>query len=1328
MMFFSSFLDVAICEALAKALLHSLWQVTFVSVFVAAMLRFCREARLRATWCAAGLLVVLLCLPLTFWVSCNDNTAFASTQARIAYVDTSTSVASSAEILDAALSLSADGNDSKQDESSIIATGVREVLSADGQNRQRVASRTLLQKPGTAESGPETPAVSVVSWMSRSVWLQGISLVYLVGVIGFAVRMLSGIRFSLKLRSVAMSCKDVSLSNKATELSQRLGKRMHHVVAVCAEVSGPVIVGVLRPIIVLPPAILSGMPPVQLEAVLIHEIAHLLRRDPLVLVMQRTVEAVVFFHPLVWWLSYQLSTNRELACDDAVTGIGVSPICYAESLLRVAELNRGLAAPKLLAADGSTSGGLVFRIERLMAASGNDKRPQQSSIATVVAERNQLRHRVAGFSLLQHAAGTVLLSLVIAMIAANHVVSVAANDEVPVGAKPDETETQRGTESAVQATDNLKSQVHLLASVNTNELMLVTLPHADAEGQTPTSRLVTKLSGRFGYEPIGIYRGHLIVRLEWQLAVVDMHSGEVRLLYSKPVLNAVISGKDFYFVALVDAQRAAKTPYAVIHIDLGTLQTQELCRLSAGASAMMQPYAWGSDFSLAVSPDGRMVAVTEQEKANQFEFTPKCRVVFAGPGEEVLRTDFEFNGRLRMTGAGDHGQAPRIGWSDNETLVVADNIQSVAPGGGLFIPDGGQPRRLRSVKRQKLVINDVCELPSFQSGASGLWFRRHADGRLVLSLGTLGLYEVDVPQKRIVEHRRLGPDCELQAEKLTHRGKVLATDTLSDRVFVSEDGHVAWLPTNFGPLPGAPTVKGTLRGPFPLQVHDSIRGTQEVLKQDFQRFRQQSQFPLKTFCCWISDADFQRTDVFDELAILSTSQPKPAAASPPLVPSRPPSASRSEIADCIEVGLTTDKTVYLQHEPLVLTVTVKNLTDAPIRFESKRMMHGAQPFGLDIKSARTRQRVEIFDEYLNKPQSEFLELPPGETKAVTCHVEVKEIGDQEARLRFEQWSLWAGNLKAAAKFTVKTETRPEILKAKFDRLMAHCIARSKLGFNTFSGSDFWQLGADGTPLLIDYLRNCSDGRLRAGLGRGLQTNISENTLDYIEFLLEFNLNLSPEIIAGLASKDFEILNESRAIVEMESQTVAMCLVDAAGFRVRDTSPMATRGRQLTWLAGQHERPEIRRAIVEALRNVVSDDVDRFMVQAAADSDREVATAAARYVAVRQQLSLYEWFKWAMDHPNAVSFNAANSIIAELQQQWKNDLGSLPMALSEIQDSVDQRQLWKSTLTNWVTWAGDNPRLSETYFDKEREAATRMQVIFKYWGEGGTPKPLDISDE
>ena len=67
--------------------------------------------------------------------------------------------------------------------------------------------------------------------------------------------------------------------------------------------AAPSLLGIVRPLILLPPAALSGWSVEQLEMVLLHELAHLRRWDNLVNLLQRVLESLLFFHPVVWWLS-----------------------------------------------------------------------------------------------------------------------------------------------------------------------------------------------------------------------------------------------------------------------------------------------------------------------------------------------------------------------------------------------------------------------------------------------------------------------------------------------------------------------------------------------------------------------------------------------------------------------------------------------------------------------------------------------------------------------------------------------------------------------------------------------------------------------------------------------------------------------------------------------------------------------------------------------------------------------------------------------------------------------------------------------------------------
>ena len=99
----------------------------------------------------------------------------------------------------------------------------------------------------------------------------------------------------------------------------------------------PALVGIIRPVLLLPEGIADHLPPAQLAAVLEHEVAHWRRRDNLTAAMHMVVEAVFWFHPLVWWLGGRLVEERERACDEAVVNAGHDGRSYAEGILNVCE-------------------------------------------------------------------------------------------------------------------------------------------------------------------------------------------------------------------------------------------------------------------------------------------------------------------------------------------------------------------------------------------------------------------------------------------------------------------------------------------------------------------------------------------------------------------------------------------------------------------------------------------------------------------------------------------------------------------------------------------------------------------------------------------------------------------------------------------------------------------------------------------------------------------------------------------------------------------------------------------------------------------------------
>jgi bla regulator protein BlaR1 len=125
----------------------------------------------------------------------------------------------------------------------------------------------------------------------------------------------------------------------------------------------PGVFGIFRPVLWLPAGIGDRLDDAELEAILAHELCHIRRRDNLLASIHMAVEAIFWFHPLVWWLGSRLEEERERACDEEVVRMGGEPQIYAESILKVCEFY--LASPVACAA-GVTGGELKKRIEGIM--------------------------------------------------------------------------------------------------------------------------------------------------------------------------------------------------------------------------------------------------------------------------------------------------------------------------------------------------------------------------------------------------------------------------------------------------------------------------------------------------------------------------------------------------------------------------------------------------------------------------------------------------------------------------------------------------------------------------------------------------------------------------------------------------------------------------------------------------------------------------------------------------------------------------------------------------------------------------------------------------
>jgi len=142
------------------------------------------------------------------------------------------------------------------------------------------------------------------------------------------------------LRALRKSCIPIESSELDPIVQETLRRyRVNRAVEFCAseQVKVPTAIGLMNPAVVIPTWVMHELAPPELNQILLHELAHLRRRDDWTNLIQQVVKALFFFHPAVWWIEQKIALEREMACDDAVLAETDSPRAYAECLVNLAE-------------------------------------------------------------------------------------------------------------------------------------------------------------------------------------------------------------------------------------------------------------------------------------------------------------------------------------------------------------------------------------------------------------------------------------------------------------------------------------------------------------------------------------------------------------------------------------------------------------------------------------------------------------------------------------------------------------------------------------------------------------------------------------------------------------------------------------------------------------------------------------------------------------------------------------------------------------------------------------------------------------------------------
>jgi beta-lactamase regulating signal transducer with metallopeptidase domain/predicted nucleic acid-binding Zn-ribbon protein len=285
------------------ALLHFLWQGLLIGVLAAFLLRFFRQARPQVRY-ALACIALLLCFMLPM-----------------------------ASVL-RSMSINA--------QSEVVSTNAKSIVDIS------IASQADFSGVVLQETMHNQIPWVVIAWS--------------IGCAFFSLRMVLGLSWIANARRHSLTSTDGSLQSKLNLLAIQFELNRPIQLLICNELDSPVTAGWWKPIVLMPAALATRLPPDVIEALLAHELAHIKRHDYLINLIQSAIEAVLFFHPVVWWLSKQIRIERENIADDLAAEILGEPRQLAIALAALDEFQ--FAGPLL--APAAQGGNLMSRIQRLM--------------------------------------------------------------------------------------------------------------------------------------------------------------------------------------------------------------------------------------------------------------------------------------------------------------------------------------------------------------------------------------------------------------------------------------------------------------------------------------------------------------------------------------------------------------------------------------------------------------------------------------------------------------------------------------------------------------------------------------------------------------------------------------------------------------------------------------------------------------------------------------------------------------------------------------------------------------------------------------------------
>ena len=180
---------------------------------------------------------------------------------------------------------------------------------------------------------------SITEWMSQ--YHSTVVIIWAIGVCVLLSRIISG-WWGINMIKKNLSYKiPKQITSSFERLKYELGINTNVTLALSDVISVPMIIGHLKPIVLIPVATLNHLSNEELESILIHELTHILQDDYLKNIIVMIAESLFFYHPVIWMLSSEIKEEREHICDEAVMNIYPNRVQYAKTLVKLEEVFHG---------------------------------------------------------------------------------------------------------------------------------------------------------------------------------------------------------------------------------------------------------------------------------------------------------------------------------------------------------------------------------------------------------------------------------------------------------------------------------------------------------------------------------------------------------------------------------------------------------------------------------------------------------------------------------------------------------------------------------------------------------------------------------------------------------------------------------------------------------------------------------------------------------------------------------------------------------------------------------------------------------------------------